>query len=93
MKQFQRLVNIFLAIPPVVRRIPCHGRQRFIFTHIRRHVLGDIHQYRARPAASRDLERFAKRIRQYIHIFYDIAMFGNRHGNAGDIYFLKRIFA
>ena len=69
------------------------GSRFRIFTFIGRYVFRNIYKNRTRSAASCYGKCLADGIRKNRNIFYDIAVLGDRHGNAGNIHFLKRIFA
>ena len=76
----------------------CHRRNflrllRCVFTYIRGYILGYIHQHRARPAGSGDLKCLADGFCQNIHILDNDAVFGHRHGDAGDIHLLETVLA
>ena len=67
--------------------------RRLIFGHGRRHIFGHIHQHRAGPAGSGDLEGPADRIRQVIDIFHNKVVLCHRHGDARDIHLLEAVLA
>ena len=90
-QQRQRFLQFFLGI---AGRLTWHLRLfSLICTAVRSHILRDIYQHRTRPATSRNSESPAKRVSQDCHIFYDIIMFCDRHGDTGDVYLLKGILA
>ena len=59
----------------------------------RRHVLGQVDQHRARPAAGGDQEGLVDDARQLAHILDEIIPLGARPGDAGHIGFLEGIIA
>ncbi len=90
-QQRQRFLQLFLGI---AGRLTWHLRFfSIICTAVRSHILCDIYQHRTRSTASRNSEGPAKRVGQDRHIFNDIIMLRDRHGDTGDVYLLKGILA
>ena len=56
-------------------------------------VLRNIDEHRSRSAASGNAESLSHRIRQFVHIPYEVVGLGNRHGNTGDVHLLESILA
>ncbi len=64
-----------------------------VFAEGRSHVLGYVHENRAGTSGSRDMEGFAKGIRQDAHVFYNIAVLCDGHGHACDVHFLEGVLS
>ncbi len=94
--------GLFTALQPVqghlepffLRRDGRPGPRRrtgLIFRLGRGDVLGQVDEHRAGPAAPCDAERFPYRIGQILHPLDDEIVFGDRHGDAGDVHFLEGV--
>mgnify|MGYP002508782162 CR=1 FL=1 len=57
---------------------------RYILADGCRHILGNIHQYRAGPPALRNLKGSAQSGSQILHILYNIAVLGEIRGKCPD---------
>ncbi|MPM36524.1 hypothetical protein SDC9_83122 [bioreactor metagenome] len=64
-----------------------------ILTHCNRNILRNVNQYRPRPPGAGDTERAAHSRRKLFNFTYKKVVLRNRHRNAGDINFLKAVFA
>ena len=62
-----------------------------IFAYGGRYILRYIDKDGAGPVRIGDAERFAQRIGQLFHITHDEVVLGNRHRDAGYVYFLKAV--
>src|SRR6185437_10692967 len=73
-------------------------RKRLVARHVELarallRVLRNVHENRTRTAALRNIERFTKRGRDLFSALYQIVMFRDREGDAGDVGFLKSVGA
>ena len=57
------------------------------------HILGDIHKDRAGPSALCNDKSTTDGLRQLFHVFYDKAVFCDRHNHTCDIYLLEAVFS
>ena len=69
------------------------GGCRDIFSDGACHVLGNIDKDRSGSSCRRDPESFADRCREILDILDNVAVLGDRHGNAGNIDLLEGILS
>ncbi len=85
-----RLIEIFLlALHRQLRR----GRFPIELSGSLLRIFGNIHQHRSRPASVGNHKRFAHGPRDIFRARDNHVVLGNRHGDAGDVDFLKRVRA
>ena len=75
------------------RRCDCFRCLWLIFIRCRRDIFRDIHQNRARSSALCNRKRTAQRVCENRDIFYDHAVFCDRHCNACNVNLLKAVFS
>ena len=57
------------------------------------HVLGDVHEDRARSAGSGDVERRLQNVREFFDVLYEPRVLDDRERDAGRVRFLERVRA
>ena len=73
-------------------RIGC-GFRLFKFAKLGLNVFGDVDEHGALSARARDIEGFAHGGGEVADILDDIVVLGDRHGDTGDVHFLKAVSA